>query len=150
MSVIAGPDPRDVFGWISPAPDFENGLDNGVRGMRIAYSPRLGSAKRVDAEVETAVAAAMRVFESLGAEIEEADPALGGADPAATWSTLWWSAAATMVQSFGARAGALADPGLVAGAARGLEISVVDYIAAQIKRAEIATSFAAFFEGHDL
>ena len=44
MSVIAAPDTRDVYGWISPAPDFSSGLDDGVRGLRIAYSPQLGFA----------------------------------------------------------------------------------------------------------
>ena len=42
MSVISAPDARDVYAWISPAPDFTSGLDDGVRGLRIAYSPRLG------------------------------------------------------------------------------------------------------------
>ena len=52
MTVIAAPDARDVYGWISPAPDYRAGLDDGVRGLRIAYSPTLGGiAKRVHPEV---------------------------------------------------------------------------------------------------
>src|SRR5262245_5328542 len=67
LTIMAAPDTRDVYAWTSPAPDFQAGLDDGVAGMRVAYSPRLGYAERVDGEIETAVAAAVRVFEELGA-----------------------------------------------------------------------------------
>src|SRR5262245_22178637 len=65
--VLSAPDPRDPYAWPTPAPDFRAGLDAGVRGLRIAYSPRLGSATRVHPEVESAVAGAARAFEGLGA-----------------------------------------------------------------------------------
>src|SRR5262249_44457259 len=115
LTIIAAPDERDVYAWTSPAPDFRLGLDEGVRGLRVAYWPRLGYARRVEPEVETAVAAAARTFEELGAHVEEADAGLD-ADPIATWETLWWSSAATILSPHGERVRELADPGLVAGA----------------------------------
>ncbi len=120
-----------------------------MRGIRVAYSPRLGYAKRIDPEVETAVTAAARLFDELGAHVEEADPHLGG-DPIATWTTLWWSAAAVTLKPYGERVRDHADPGLIAGAARGLKISAVDYINAQLKRVEVSAAFARFFERYDL
>ena len=51
LTTIAVPDTRDVYAWTSPAPDFRIGLDEGVRGMRVAYSPRLGYAKRAEQDV---------------------------------------------------------------------------------------------------
>jgi aspartyl-tRNA(Asn)/glutamyl-tRNA(Gln) amidotransferase subunit A len=149
LTVIAAPDERDVYAWTSPAPDFRIGLDDGVAGMRVAYSPRLGYAKRIDPEVATAVTAAVRVFEQLGANVEEADPDIGG-DPIAAWDTLWWSSAASILQSYGERARDLADPGLVAGAAQGLKTSAIDYIRAQLKRAELHGVLARFFHRYDL
>jgi len=149
LSIIAAPDARDVYGGTSPAPDFQIGLDDGVRGARIAYSPRLGFAKRVDPDIETAVKAAARLFEDFGAHVEEADPVIGG-DPAETWSTLWWSSAASILRPHSEQARAKVDPGLIAGAAPGDKISAVDYINAQLKRAEIANAFARFFERYDL
>src|SRR5260221_4921603 len=59
LTIIAAPDIRDVYAWTSPAPDFRIGLDNGVPGMRIAYSPRLRYATRIDPEVEGAVTSAV-------------------------------------------------------------------------------------------
>lgn len=149
LTVIAAPDRRDVHAWISAAPDFRLGLDDGVRDLRIAYSPRLGYAKRVEPAVETAVAAAARVFEDLGAHVEEADPDFGG-DPVAIWSTLWWSAAAAILQSYGDRAAALADPDLCAGARQGFTMSALEHIGAQQARAKISGVLARFFERFDL
>ena len=88
----------------------------------------------------------MQVFEELGAHVEEADPELGG-DPVATWATLWWASAATILQTYGERARAEADPDLVARAARGLKTSAVEYINAQLKRAEISARWPGSWSG---
>ena len=149
LTVMAAPDLRDVYAWTTPAPDFRIGLDDGVRGMRVAYSPRLGYAARVEPEIATAVAAAAGVFAELGAHVDVADPDLGG-DPIAAWTTLWWSSAAALLQSYGERVRELADPGLVAGAAQGLATSAIDYIRAQLARAELHGACARFFERYDL
>ena len=149
MSVIAASDSRDVYSWIAPGDDFQSGLEAGVRDLRIAYSPRLGYAKRVDPEVESAVAKAAQSFGELGATIEQADPELGG-DPASIWSTLWWACAATTLQPFGERVRTEADPELVKRARQGLETSAVDAIEMQMKRAEVSAAFARFFERYDL
>jgi aspartyl-tRNA(Asn)/glutamyl-tRNA(Gln) amidotransferase subunit A len=149
LRLIAAPDARDVHGWVSAAPDFQLGLDDGVRGLRIAYSARLGYAKRVDPEIETAVAAAARAFEELGARVEEADPDIGG-DPVETWATLWWASAAVILQSYSEQDREQADPGLTTGAAQGFQTSAIDYIKAQVERAKISNAFAKFFEKYDL
>jgi aspartyl-tRNA(Asn)/glutamyl-tRNA(Gln) amidotransferase subunit A len=149
LTIMAAPDIRDVYAWTSPAPDFRIGLDEGVQGMRLAYSPRLGYAKRVEPEVETAVTAAAHVFDELGADVNEADPELDG-DPIAVWNTLWWSSFATLLQSYGERVRDIAEPDLVAAAAQGLKTSVADYIRAQLKRADLHGIFARFFERYDL
>ena len=149
LTIMAAPDARDVYAWTSPAPDFRIGLEEGISGIRVAYSPRLRYAKRLDPEIETAVTAAVRVFEELGAHVEEADPELEG-DPIAVWDTLWWSSFATLLQFYGERVQAEAEPGLLAAAARGLKTSVSDYIRAQLKRADLHQVFARFFERYDL
>ena len=56
LSVIAQPDARDMAAWNTPAPDFTAGLDDGVRGLRVALSPRLGHVAALDPEIEAAVA----------------------------------------------------------------------------------------------
>jgi aspartyl-tRNA(Asn)/glutamyl-tRNA(Gln) amidotransferase subunit A len=149
MTIISGPDLRDVYGWVSPAQDFSGGLGDGVRGLRIAYSPRLGYVKRVHPEVEASVKAAALLFESFGADVEAADPDIGG-DPIAAWDTLWWTSAAFNLRPHGDKVREVCDPDLVAGAAQGYTISAVDYVNAQLKRAEVSNALARFFEQYDL
>ena len=149
LTIIAATDPRDVYSWPSPPPDFRPGLSDGVCGLQIAYSPALGYAKRIDSEVDAAVRFAVRIFGELGAHVEEADPDVGG-DPVATWATLWWASAATILHAYGERVQSEADPDLVVRAASGLKTTAVAYVNAQLKRAEISAAFARFFEKYDL
>ena len=76
LSVIAQPDARDMAAWNTPAPDFTAGLDDGVRGLRVALSLRLGHVEQLDPEIEAAVRKAARALEEQGAIVEEADPPL--------------------------------------------------------------------------
>ena len=76
LSVIAQPDARDMAAWNTPAPDFSAGLDAGVRGLRVAFSARLGHVEALDPEIEAAARKAARALQEQGAIVEEADPPL--------------------------------------------------------------------------
>jgi aspartyl-tRNA(Asn)/glutamyl-tRNA(Gln) amidotransferase subunit A len=149
LTVIAAPDPRDVYAWIDPAPDFLEGLDAGVRGLRIAYSPRLGYAPRLNPEVEAAVAAAAKTFESLGAIVEEADPDIGG-DPITLWDAFWWPAMRYTFEALGQRWRESADPALVAAVESRPAVSASDHLRAQLQRADIHNTFVRFHQRYDL
>jgi aspartyl-tRNA(Asn)/glutamyl-tRNA(Gln) amidotransferase subunit A len=149
MSVIAAPDARDVYGWISPAPNFVSGLDDGVRGLRIAYSPTLGFARRVHPEIEAAVASAAEAFENLGASVEAATPDLGG-DPIETWNTFWWPAMHYQLQAHDDRWRTLSDPALVEAADRSQSVSTADHLRAQLHRAHLHNAMAQFHETYAL
>jgi aspartyl-tRNA(Asn)/glutamyl-tRNA(Gln) amidotransferase subunit A len=149
MSLIAGPDTRDVYGWVSAAPDYRARLEEGVRGLRIAYSPKLKFVRRVHPEIERAVATAAKTFAELGAHVEERDPDLGG-DPVDDWNTLWWSAMALQLAPFRDRLERDADPALLATCRHGSEISAFALIRAQMRRAELHNIMARFHETCDL
>ena len=73
INVMKRPDARD---WTALPPDdsdYGAGLEQGLRGLRIAFSPALGYAK-VDAEVARAVNAAAQDLEKLGAQVSAVDP----------------------------------------------------------------------------
>ena len=70
LQVLAGPDSRDPYSMPQTPPDFSANLDRGVFGMRLVYSPDLGYAA-VDPEVAAAAAQAARVFQELGARIDD-------------------------------------------------------------------------------
>ena len=70
LQVLAGPDSRDPNSIKETPPDFSAGLGHGVEGMRIAWTPDYGYAA-VDPEVAETTARAARVFEELGATVED-------------------------------------------------------------------------------
>ena len=74
LSMTSGPDPRDITALHHASPDFRIGLEDGVRGLRIGWSARLGYVENLDPEVEEITTAAAKVFEEMGAHVEEADP----------------------------------------------------------------------------
>ncbi|MCY4367146.1 MAG: amidase [Chloroflexi bacterium] len=69
LQVLAGPDPRDPVSMRDTPPDFSEGLERGVEGWRIAWSPDFGYAG-VDPEVVRICESAATVFEDMGARIE--------------------------------------------------------------------------------
>ena len=70
LQVMAGPDDRDVTTLRQQPPDYLSDLQNRVKGLRIAWSPDLGYAS-VDVEVVNIAYESARVFEGLGAIVEE-------------------------------------------------------------------------------
>jgi aspartyl-tRNA(Asn)/glutamyl-tRNA(Gln) amidotransferase subunit A len=148
MSVIAAPDIRDMTAMNTPAPDFRIGLEDGVRGLRIAWSPRLGYVKALHPEVEALTAAAARAFEELGAIVEEADP--GFASPVETLNTLWHAGAAALVRAIPESRRAEVDPGLLVHAKLGWNLLAGDFAAAANARFPLSTAMARFHERYDL
>ena len=86
MNVLSLPDMRDWHGLPHDGRDYRIGLDDGVKGLRIAYSADLGYA-RVDAEIAAIVKKAVARFKDLGAHVEAKDPGFEDAGPlfAAHW-----------------------------------------------------------------
>jgi aspartyl-tRNA(Asn)/glutamyl-tRNA(Gln) amidotransferase subunit A len=148
MDVISRPDPRDWQGLPPPAKNFSDGLGEGVRGKRIAFSPAMGFAKNVMPEVATLVAAAARRFSELGAHVEQADPP--GGDPLPIFRTLWWGGAGFLFGHATPEKQALLDPGLLAMAQEGAAIPTRDYIEANVARAAYASQMRVFMEKYDL
>jgi Asp-tRNA(Asn)/Glu-tRNA(Gln) amidotransferase A subunit family amidase len=71
MQAVAGFDARDPFAMSEPAPDYLAGLDDGVKGMRIAWSPDWGRVTPEQPAVVDVCHAAAQVFGELGAIYEE-------------------------------------------------------------------------------
>src|SRR5436190_3552817 len=148
LSIIGRPDERDMTAWNTPVPDYRAGLDDGVRGLRIAWSPRLGYYKKLNPEVEAATKQAAQVFSDLGAIVEEADP--GFPDPYELIMTLWGAVSATIVAAASKHDRAKMDPGFLKMAELGKKYSLTDYLAAFTARADIANTMVRFHERYDL
>jgi aspartyl-tRNA(Asn)/glutamyl-tRNA(Gln) amidotransferase subunit A len=148
LSVISGADERDMTAWNTPAPDFRVGLDDGVRGLRVAWSPRLGYVKKLDPEVEAATAQAAQVFADLGAIVEEVDP--GFTRPYEMIMAIWGGVSASIVDAIPEKDRAKLDAGFAEIAASGRSVSLNDYLAAVTARQDLAIAMERFHEKYDL
>jgi aspartyl-tRNA(Asn)/glutamyl-tRNA(Gln) amidotransferase subunit A len=147
LNVLSRPDHRDPFALPFADRDYAEGIDAGVKGWRIAFSPTLGWA-RVDPEIAVAAAAAARQFAAIGAEVDEVETIF--ASPRDTLMTLWAAGAARIVGGFAAERRTLLDPGLAAIAAEGERIAAVDYVGADFARAALGREMAEFHRKYDL
>jgi amidase len=88
LSVMAGPDPRDPHALDEPGASFLGPLRRDFRGVRIAWSQRLGRYP-VEPVVNRVVNAARPVFEGLGCLVDDGEPDFEGADEAFQTLRAW-------------------------------------------------------------
>ena len=147
LDVLSEPDPRDWTALPPPERSFLDGLEDGIRGVRVAFSPDLGYV-RVDPEVAAAVARAAEALSALGADVERADP--GFSDPHDIFETLWSAGAAKLVGDLGDPPSDVFDPGFTRPAAVGRSHSLPDYLAAVARRDELGIRMSRFHGEWDL
>ncbi|HEX7251091.1 MAG TPA: amidase [Burkholderiales bacterium] len=147
MNVLTQPDARDWHGLPYDKRNYLHGLEEGVTGLRIAYSANLGYAK-VDREIASLVKQAARVFEDLGAKVEEADP--GFDDQQDVFTLHWFPGAAYVVRSIPPAKRRLMDKGLLQVARAGEKITMQQYQDAVAKRGALGILMNRFHEKYDL
>ncbi len=147
MNEIAKPDARDWTSLPYDGRDYVKKLVKGVEGMKIAFSPTLGYVS-VDPEVARLVDKAVKVLESLGAEVENADP--GFADPASCFRVLWWSGARALLSRMPDEKKALLDPALADVVTQSMAITPEDYFDAVKERGALGSQMRVFMERYDL
>ncbi|HEX9183438.1 MAG TPA: amidase [Burkholderiales bacterium] len=147
MNVLAQPDARDWHALPWDKRNYLHGLDEGVTGLRIAYSPNLGYAK-VDREIAALVKRAARAFEDLGAKVEEADP--GFEDQQEVFTLHWFPGAAYVVRNVPAAKRKLMDKGLLEVARSGEKIAMKQYMDAVARRGALGVQMNKFHERYDL
>ena len=147
LNVISLPDARDWHGLPYDPRDYRTGLEQGIRGLRVAYSSNLGYAD-VDPEVAGIVKAAVKVFEDLGARVEEKHPGFPNAD--GIFRTHWFSGAAFLLKDFTSEKKKLIDPGLVEVAEQGAKITTTELLDAAMKRGALGTHMNLFHRDYDV
>lgn len=147
LNVMKQPDARDWHALPFDSTDYLIGLHDGIRGLRISYSPTLGYAQ-VDPEVADAVARAVGVLQALGAVVEECDP--GFDDPIEISTGLWFAVAHQMVAAMSDAQRAVADPDLLAQAGQGAGIDATRLHRLQLKRGELGSLMRQFMQRFDL
>jgi aspartyl-tRNA(Asn)/glutamyl-tRNA(Gln) amidotransferase subunit A len=147
LNVLALPDGRDWFALPHDGRDYRIGLEDGVRGLRIAFSPNLGFVE-VDPAVDDLVATAAASFTDLGAGVEQLDP--GFDDPIGIFRPHWYVGAANLLRGFSGEQCARIDPGLREIASAGEATALMDYLAAVDRRGGLGAHMRRFHETFDL
>jgi aspartyl-tRNA(Asn)/glutamyl-tRNA(Gln) amidotransferase subunit A len=147
MNVLTEPDHRDTYAIPRRGINYTADLDEGVKGLRIAYSPNLGYVD-VDPEVEKAVTQAADVFAGLGAHVVRADP--GFSDPLPAFGHLFYSGAANALRELGPKKRSLMDPELIKVAEKAKRLTMLDYLGAVNETMALRERMANFFNKYDL
>jgi aspartyl-tRNA(Asn)/glutamyl-tRNA(Gln) amidotransferase subunit A len=141
---------KDVRDWTSLPPgdvDYVDALEGGVEGLRVAFSPDLGYVS-VEPEVQESVRTAIRVFEDMGANVEQTDP--GFQDPLEIFNIHWYAGAANALRAYSEKLREMMDPGLIEIANEGAEYSALGYLEAVGRRSELAIHMGRFHAQYDL
>jgi aspartyl-tRNA(Asn)/glutamyl-tRNA(Gln) amidotransferase subunit A len=147
VNVLKQPDPRD---WTSLPPDdsdYTAGLDDGIAGLRVAFSPTLGYAT-VHPEVAAAVATAAQELAALGAIVEPVDPGFG--DPLEITTGLWFTGAWTLWNTLTPDQQAVTDPDFAAEAELGSRLSNLEVQRLVLRRGELGSTMRQFMRRFDL
>jgi aspartyl-tRNA(Asn)/glutamyl-tRNA(Gln) amidotransferase subunit A len=148
LTVMSRPDARDWTSLPYDPRDYRVGLSDGVRGLRIAFSPDLGYVKDVDPEVAAAVRTAANSFAALGAHVDEIAP--GFTNPEEITTKLWFVGSLTLINNMTPEKVALTDPALRWQADLGRKVSTMELQSLTLRRGELGSFMRQFHQRYDL
>jgi aspartyl-tRNA(Asn)/glutamyl-tRNA(Gln) amidotransferase subunit A len=148
LNVMSQPDARDWHALPFDPRDYRVGLEDGVRGWRVAWSPTLGYAKNVHPEVAAACAQAVSRLEQLGARVEAVDP--GFDDPLDISTGLWFFGTQAIWRGLSAAQQAVVDPDFAAEAELGRASSALDIHELNMRRGALGAQMRQFMQRYDL
>ncbi|HSD36370.1 MAG TPA: amidase [Rhodocyclaceae bacterium] len=147
LNIISGYDARDWTSLPQTGRDWRIGLNDGVRGLRIAYSRTLGYA-HVASHIAAVIDKAVAVFSELGAIVEEVDP--GFADPRPILDVLAAERAIRLKREIPPERFHLVDEEIRQSVERASPYTLSDYVAANEQRQALAVQLRRFHERYDL
>lgn len=148
MNTISQPDARDWTSLPFDGMDYLVGLQSGVKGLRVAYSPTLGYAKNIDPEIAAATAQAAKHLQDLGAVVEQVDPL--SEDPLDITTGLWFAGAYQVWRSLSPAQQALTDPDFKAQAELGAQLDANAIHALNQRRGVLGSHLRQFMQRFDL
>lgn len=147
LKVMAGPHSWDHYSLEGPPADYPARLDEGIAGLKVAYSPDLGHA-RVDPEVAELVADAVKAFGELGCTVEEVATPFAAAGPELI--RFFWSVHELEFVQFLEEWGDRMDPGLVACIRDAEDKTASEYVAMRSRKLTYIEEVHQFFDDWDL
>jgi Asp-tRNA(Asn)/Glu-tRNA(Gln) amidotransferase A subunit family amidase len=147
LNSMVGADSHDLSSLPAIETDYLSGLDQGIRGLRVAWSLDWGYAP-LDPQVRQLTDEAAQRFADLGCHVEEAHP--GFDDPAETYQILSTANRAARVADRWPAERDRIDPSLAIQIEEGMRWSAVDFVRASHVRRTLNDVFVRFFSRYDL
>ena len=147
LETIAGRDDRDINSLPETKLEYLPFLEGDLKGLRVGWSADLGYAL-IDPEVLAITTTALGVFESLGAEVEEAGLELE--NQGRTFSIIWGVTIASEVADKLEEWREAMNPQLVQMVERGINVRAIDYAYAAQARKEFWSTIQPLFEKYDV
>ncbi len=148
LTVMSRPDARDWTSLPYDPRDYRVGLQGGVLGLRIAFSPDLGYVRDVDPETAALVRRAAEAFAALGAQIDEVAP--GFSNPEEITTKLWFVSSLSLISGMTQEQVALTDPALRWQAEQGRKVSALELQKLTMRRGELGSLMRQFHQRYDL
>lgn len=148
LNEVCKPDHRDPWAMPYDARDWRIGLDDGVRGLRVAATLTLGGAQIADADIATAWRATLDALADLGAEIIEVDDVFEPLRP--QFENHWKAGFAHLLRMVPRDRWSECDPGFLELAREGLDVPMSAFADAMASRARLITLLATFHLTHDV
>jgi aspartyl-tRNA(Asn)/glutamyl-tRNA(Gln) amidotransferase subunit A len=148
FNALARHDLRDPFCLPDEKREWRDGIEDGVKGLRVAVVRRLGFDAPLDSEGEAALDVAAKALEAAGAVVEEADPRLP--DTRAIFGRVWGVALARLVATVAPEKREMLDAGILEVAEAESAMSAVDFLGADALRIEAAHAMARFHQVYDV
>jgi len=148
LSVMAGLDDWDRTALDAAPDDYVGRLNEGIKGLRVAWSPNLGGL-RVDGEVAAVVKRAALAFQEFGGVLEEVpDPRFPETEEMIR--VMWNAHYAGNFGQYLPKWGERMDPGLVAAIEDGRRYTAAHYVEMRGKKFGHSDSVRALFDTYDL
>lgn len=147
LNALSRPDVRDWHALPYDGRSYTERLENGVTGLKVAFSPTLGYAT-VDAEIAALVRRAVEALAAMGAVVEEVDP--GFDCPQEIFHKLWFPSAAYRCRHLTDAQRTQLDPGLQEIIEQSRAWDLTDFMDATQERAGLGTHMRLFHEKYDL
>ncbi len=143
LSVMAGPDPRAPVAIAEPGRTFARPLERDFQGVRISWSRDLGGLP-VDPRVTAVIESQRGAFESLGCQIDDAEPDF--TDAHEIFMTLRaWAMASTRAELLESHRDKLKDT-VIWNIEEGLKLSGRDIGQAEVRRTQLYHRVRLFME----
>jgi amidase len=146
LAVMAGRDPRDPLSLDEPGAAFAAPLDRSFRGVRVAWSERLGRYP-VEPEVTAVCNSAWPILAELGCDVIDAEPDLAGADE--IFQTLRAAGYSKRLRGDLERHRAELKDTVIWNVERGLALTPADVERAMQRKVDLERRVDRFFERYD-